>query len=83
MGFIRELIGGGTVFSGTPLEFTVTTTPLTVMLLPPGGFFVFGVLVALANKVAVRLGKKPVKKLGCDGCHGDCANCGSSEKEGA
>ena len=83
MGFIRELIGGGTVFAGTPLEFTVTTTPMTVMLLPPGGFFVFGVLVALANKVAVKLGKKPVKKLGCDGCHGDCANCGSSEKEGA
>ncbi len=81
MGFIRELIGGGTILSGTPLEITVTTTPMVVMLLPPGGFFVFGVLVALANKVAVKLGKKPVKKLGCNGCHGDCANCGSSEKE--
>ncbi len=81
MGFIRELIGGGTIFAGTPLELTVTTTPMVVMLLPPGGFFVFGVLVALANKVAVKLGKKPVKKLGCDGCHGDCANCGGEKEE--
>ncbi len=77
MGFIRELIGAGTIFG-----ITVNPTPMTIMLLPPGGFFVFGVLVALANKVAVKLGKKPVKKLGCDGCHGDCANCGS-EKEDA
>ena len=81
MGFIRELIGGGTIFAGTPFELTITTTPMVVMLLPPGGFFVFGVLVALANKVAVRLGKKPVKKLGCDGCHGDCANCGGEKEE--
>ena len=81
MGFIRELIGGGTVLSGTALAFTVSETPMLVMLLPPGGFFVFGVLVALSNKLAVRMGKKPVKKLGCDGCHGDSSACGEIKEE--
>lgn len=75
MGFIRELIGGGTVLAGTPFSFTVIPTPMLVMLLPPGGFFVFGVLVALSNKLAKRMGKKPVKKLGCAACEG-CSACG-------
>jgi len=75
MGFIRELIGGGTVLVGTPFECVITETPMLVMLLPPGGFFTFGVLVALSNKLSVKRGKKPVKKLGCDGCHGNCSAC--------
>lgn len=79
MGFIRELIGGGTVLAGTPLSFTVTKTPMLVMILPPGGFFVFGILVALSNKISKRMGKKPVEKLGCDACHGDCAACKEGE----
>lgn len=81
MGFIRELIGGGTVLSGTALAFTVTSTPMLVMLLPPGGFFVFGVLVALSNKISVRLGKKPVKKLGCGGSCEGCNGCEAKEED--
>lgn len=67
MGAIREIIGAGTVFS-----LPVTTgfiDPMIVMLLPPGGFFVFGIMIALSNKLASALGKKPVKCMGC----GDCA----------
>ncbi len=81
MGFIRELIGGGTVLAGTGLDIVWTETPLLVMILPPGGFFVFGVLVALSNKLAVKMGKKPVKKLGCNGCNGNCAACGEAKEE--
>ncbi len=77
MGFIRELIGGGTIFAGTPFALTVTTTPMLVMLLPPGGFFVFGILVALSNKVAKRMGKKPVNSTGC----GDCKDCTACREE--
>ncbi len=66
MGIIRELIGAGTLFS-VPVTSRFLT-PMTVMLLPPGGFFVFGILVALSNKLATRAGKKPVESIGCDAC---------------
>lgn len=66
MGIIRELIGAGTIFS---LPVTVNfIDPMIVMLLPPGGFFVFGILVAASNAIAKRLGKKQVQSLGCANC---------------
>ncbi len=79
MGAIRELLGAGTLFS-LPVLSAFDIPAMTVMILPPGGFFVFGVLVALANKVAVRFGNKPVKSLGCKGCP-NAQNCGEC-KEG-
>ena len=45
-----------------------------IMILPPGGFFVFGILIALSNVLAERLNRKPVTKLGCGGCDG-CKGC--------
>ncbi len=66
MGAIRELLGAGTLFS-----FPITASlidPMIVFLLPPGGFFVFGVLVAVSNAIAKKQGKKPVEHLGCKGC---------------
>lgn len=75
MGAIREIIGAGTIFS---LPVTVNfIDPMIVMLLPPGGFFVFGVLVAVSNKLATIKGKEPVN---CTGC-GDCPMKGSCTKE--
>ncbi len=62
MGMIRELLGAGTLFS-----LPVTSqfmSPMIIMLLPPGGFFVFGVLVALSNKLS---NKKPQES--------SCASC--------
>jgi electron transport complex protein RnfE len=47
------------------------------MLLPPGGFFVFGVLVAVSNKLATIKGKEPIN---CTGC-GDCPMKGNCTKE--
>ncbi len=66
MGAIRELLGAGTIFS---LPITANfIDPMIVFLLPPGGFFVFGILVAVSNAIAKRQGKKPVEHLGCKGC---------------
>ncbi len=76
MGMIRELIGVGTVF-GLPIT-NGAIEPMLIFILPPGGFFVFGMLVALSNKLAIKMGKKPVKNLGCGGCNG-CAGCDSAE----
>ncbi len=42
--------------------------PMTIFILPAGGFFVYGVLMALANKLAERKGREPAKFEGCSGC---------------
>ncbi|MBQ3550055.1 MAG: electron transport complex subunit RsxE [Clostridia bacterium] len=73
MGMIRELFGAGTLFGMEVTQGAIA--PMVVFILPPGGFFVFGVLVALSNKLAVRMGKKPAKNLGC----GNCKACGGCE----
>ena len=66
MGAIRELLGAGSIFS---LPITAEfIDPMVIFLLPPGGFFVFGVLVAVSNALAKKAGKKPVEHLGCHNC---------------
>ncbi len=74
MGIIRELIGNGTVF-GLPVLSGVLP-PMIILILPPGGFFVFGVLVALSNSLAKKKGKKVKEHTGCNG---DCAACAMCE----
>ena len=73
MGGIRELIGNGTIF-GLVVNSGSVIPPMLIFILPTGGFFVFGMLVALANKIAVKKGKEPAK-LGCGGCpmHDSCS----------
>ena len=64
MGIIRELLGAGTVF-GLPL-LSGFMEPIIIFLLPPGGFFVFGMLIALAGKLS-KEGKAP-ENMGCAHC---------------
>ncbi len=85
MGAIRELLGAGTIFG-----MTVTANhidPMIIFLLPPGGFFVFGMLVAASNALAKKHGKKPVEHLGCANCPSRAAckgaACEESGKAGA
>jgi len=50
VGAIRELIGNGTVFSGTSFVWHIPHfEPMTLFLLPAGGFFVLGFVIALVN----------------------------------
>ncbi len=61
MGSIREILGNGTWFGHTLIpEFGIL-----IFILPPGGFFVFGMLIALASKIS---GKNPPKAAGCANC---------------
>ena len=46
MGAIRELLGAGTIFG-----VQVLSTPIAIFGVAPGGFIVFGCLVALVNKL--------------------------------
>ena len=49
---------------GMGLGFTLSL-PMTVFIMPAGGFFVLGCLIALVNKIA---NKKPPKEISCSGC---------------
>ena len=81
MGCIRELLGQGSIFGLSVLPESVA--PMLLFILPPGGFFVFGLLIAVANRLAEQGGKKPVTSLGCAGCPsaGVCSACSLAEKE--
>jgi electron transport complex protein RnfE len=56
---------------------------ISIMTMAPGGFFVFGCLIALVNKVSNGRAIKK-KEFGCEGCP-SAAACGkiSCEKGGA
>ncbi len=66
MGGIRELLGAGSIAGFT--VFPETIPPMTIFVLAPGGFFVFGILIALANKVAESNGKPKAELKGCSAC---------------
>ncbi|MBQ8533393.1 MAG: electron transport complex subunit E [Clostridia bacterium] len=78
MGSIRELIGAGTLFGNTvfPESFAIS-----IFVLPAGGFFVYGLLIALTNLLAEKAGKKPITSLGCKGCPSK-AFCKKAECDG-
>ena len=79
MGIIREFFGSGTLFG-----MQIIPVQILIFILPPGGFFVFGILIMLANKLNSRAGKK-VKTSPCDGCpmSENCAekSCEKTAKE--
>ena len=58
MGIVRELFGAGTVFGYTVLPESIYT-PVLIFILPAGGFFVFGMLIALANRIKSRKSRAP------------------------
>lgn len=76
MGSIRELLGAGTLF-GLPITHGIIP-PMLIFILPPGGFFVFGMLIALANKLAGP--KNETNKIGCECCP-ISESCSKSYKE--
>lgn len=80
MGAIRELLGAGTLFS-LPITAKLID-PMIIFLLPPGGFFVFGILVAVSNAIAKKQGKKTVDHIGCESCpsRGSCAQANCNEE---
>lgn len=81
MGCIRELIGSGTILG---FQIMPSSYPgIILFLLPPGGFFVFGILMAITNKIAEGKGE-PVSELGCAHCPmAGCCSISVEKEKGA
>lgn len=77
MGAIRELFGSGTIF-GIPVT-SGFMDPILIFILPPGGFFVFGLLVALSSKISGK--QKTAEDISCAKCPMN-KNCSKLKEEG-
>lgn len=75
MGSVRELLGAGS-WLGMKIP-VLSTNPMLVFIMPAGGFFVLGCIIALINKVANR---KPPKEISCEGCP-NASLCGQGNNE--
>lgn len=76
MGSVREILGAGSLF-GISLP-VVSRQPMLIFIMPAGGFFVLGCIIALVNKLANRT---PPAEISCENCPSaaicgkDRANC--------
>lgn len=81
MGAIRELLGTGSLF-GWPENGLFPG--MTIFIMPAGGFFVFGMLIWLTNKLSAKFDKDftPKQSFGCGNCP-HAAACGKLGEGGA
>ena len=79
MATIREILGSGT-WCGITLTANLFD-PIAIMKLTPGGFLVYGVLIAVMNKFAKHKPKKTIDCAACGACGSGCAGCPSAEKK--
>ena len=82
IGSIREILGSGTWF-GIPLTVNLFD-PVSIFVLAPGGFLVYGFVIATVNKLTSGKAIKK-KEFGCEGCPnaascGSCSGCSSDKK---
>ena len=74
MGSIRELLGNGTLF-----DFEITANlfpPASIMVLAPGGFLTFGIIIGIINKISA----SRIENKGCSACPMPC-DLASGERE--
>lgn len=79
MASIREVFGNGT-WMGIAIPW-LNENPISIMTMAPGGFFVFGCLIAIVNKLQGNKNNK--KSVGCAGCPSAqlCNKTACGEKE--
>ena len=85
MGAVREILGNGTFFDLHIPLFGTVIEPMMFFILPPGGFFVFGICICFSQMFVKWMDKKRGKPLAapkgvgqCDAC-GSCTACSGSE----
>ncbi len=81
IGSVREILGSGSIF-GLQL-FGESASPALAMILPPGGFLVFGLAIGLVNLLTNRQVLSAgcgAAGAGCEGCPGSCSVKASEEE---
>ena len=73
MATIREVIGAGS-FAGIEIPF-LSEYNIPILAEAPGGFLVFGILIAVVNKIGPSKGKEKRKNFSCEACP-SAALCG-------
>ena len=85
MATIREVIGNGS-FAGFEIPFLVKYK-IPVIKQAPGGFLVYGIVIAVMNKITEKRGGVKRKSFSCENCPsaGSCRtpNCGAAAGESA
>lgn len=66
MAIIREVLGAAS-FAGIPIPF-LEPYKIQILAQAPGGFLVFGILIAIVNKIGPKKGEKKRKEFSCEGC---------------
>lgn len=77
MATLREVFGAGSFF-GMEIPFIKDYT-IPILTSAPGGFFAFGLLIAIVNKFLSKK-RKPKAEFGCEGCP-SAAACNKTECE--
>ena len=73
MATVREVLGNGT-FAGLSIP-VLKDYNFPLLVKAPGGFLVFGILIAVVNKIGVKKGAEKRKNFSCEGCP-SAAVCG-------
>ena len=81
MATIREFLGNGSL-AGYEFAF-MQPYKIPVLAAAPGGFLVFGIVIAIMNKITAKRGGVKRKSFDCEGCPtahlcGNKGNCGSA-----
>jgi electron transport complex protein RnfE len=79
MASIREIIGSGTWLG---FELPLSEYKIPILTMAPGGFVVFGILIAIVNKLSDGKAIKR-KEFGCTGCPSSAACSAFVKKRGA
>jgi electron transport complex protein RnfE len=66
MAFIREVFGAG-AFMGHEIVFMKNFT-IPILAQSPGGYLVYGILIAIMNKLTEKKGGVKKKSFSCEGC---------------
>ena len=79
MATVREVLGAG-AFAGFKIP-VLSDYCIPILTQAPGGFLVFGILIAIVNMIGKKRGKKMVKEFSCENCPsaGLCGKTSCSE----
>ena len=80
-GFVRELLGNGSVFGVNVLPDGFE--PIGIFVQPPGAFLVIALFVTIMNAIGIKTRQRQLVESGCDGCCSACMSPCENKDESA